>query len=327
MRATIRDVSREAGVSIKTVSRVLNNERYVGAETRARVEAAVAALRFRPNGAARALAGARSGRIALVGDAASPDATVGLFAGLRERCAADAVRATLHPVESDAPLGEVEALVDATPFDGLVLTAPAGDDRAVLALLAEREVRVVRVSPRTDLHATPSVAIDEARAAAEMTAYLIALGHRRIACLAGPAGTPRAAGTRAALEAAGVYDPPLFVTGEADFASAFETTAALLARSDAPTAIVAGSDDLAAGALAAAHRLGIAVPEQLSIAGFGDAPLATRLWPSLTTVRAPLRALGWNAADLLLGETGDDRRVLAYELVVRDSTAFLNRPA
>ena len=320
MRATIRDVSREAGVSIKTVSRVLNGERYVGAHTRAKVEAAVAALDFRPNAAARTLAGRRADQVALVGAADDAEALVALFAGVRERCAADGLRATLHPVAAEEFAAEVEALADGGQVDGVVLGPGASDDRAVLALLAERAMRVVRVSPGTDPFATPAVTIDEARAAAELTAYLLALEHRRVAFVG---GSPlRSAGTRAALEAAGVFDQALIVAG-ADF----DAISQLLAGNDPPTAIVAASDALAATVLAAAHRLGVSVPERLSVAGFGDAPLAEQVWPALTTVRVPHRALGWNAADLLLGDVADDRRMLPYELVVRDSTAFAGAPA
>ena len=333
MRATIKDVSREAGVSIKTVSRVLNHERYVGAETRARVEAAVAALHFRPSTAARSLAGRRSFQVALVCDNPSPYYVYEMQSGIRDRCEADGVRMIAQPYDrgSDRLLGDIEALVDTTHLDGLVLTPPASDSQAVLALLADRGVRVVRVSPGADAAATPCVFIDNTRAAAELTAHLIALGHRRIAHIAGPpeyaTSAQRAAGTRAALEAAGTYDPALFVPGRFDFASGAEAAATLLALADPPTAIFAASDDMAAGALTAAHRAGMPVPGGVSIAGFGDDALAGYVWPALTTVRQPVRALGWNAADLLLGdaEGETERRQLDYELVIRASTARVSR--
>lgn len=339
LRSTIKDVSREAGVSIKTVSRVLNNERYVGAETRARVEAAVASLRFRPSQAARSLAGRRSFQVALVCDNPSPHYVFEMQSGIRDRCETEGVRMIAQPYDrgSDRLVGAIEALVDTTHLDGLILTPPASDNQAVLTFLEDRGIRVVRVSPGSDLGATPCVYIDNVRAAAEMTAHLIAAGHRRIAHIAGPAdyatSAQRSAGTRAALEAAGSYDPELFVAGRFDFASGAEAAAALLARDDPPTAIFAASDDMAAGALAAAHRLAVAVPARVSIAGFGDDALAGFVWPALTTVRQPVRELGWNAADLLLGEAegagegggGAERRELAYELVLRDSTAPVSR--
>lgn len=335
MRATIKDVSREAGVSIKTVSRVLNHERYVGADTRVRVEAAMAALNFRPSLAARSLAGRRSFQIALVCDNPSPHYVFEMQSGMRDRCEADGVRMIAQPYDrgSDRLLGEIEALVDTASLDGLVLTPPVCDNGAVLALLAERGVRVARVSPGTSLDAAPSVFIDNARASAELTAYLIALGHRRIAHIAGPSdfatSAQRLAGYRAALEAAGTFDPALVVEGRFDFASGAEAAGRLLGQADPPSAIFAGSDDMAAGALAAAHRLGVSVPETLSIAGFGDDALAGYVWPPLTTVRHPVRLFGWNAADLLLNpvedETPVERRELVYEIITRGSTGVLTR--
>lgn len=336
LRATIKDVSREAGVSIKTVSRVLNRERYVGVETRGRVEAAMAKLNFRPSLAARSLAGRRSFQIALVCDNPSPNYVFEMQAGVRDRCEADGVRMIAQPYDrgSDRLAGEIEALVDTTALDGLVLTPPVCDDAAVLALLASRGVRVARVSPGMRVEAAPSVFIDNARAAAEMTAHLIGLGHRRIGHIAGPAefaaSAQRLDGYRAALRAAGTFDADLVVEGRFDFASGAEAAAVLLDRTDPPTAIFAGSDDMAAGALTTAHRRGIAIPAALSIAGFGDDALAGYVWPPLTTVRQPVRAFGWNAADMLLAPPEDndspmERRELTYDVITRDSTGPVSR--
>ncbi|WP_335306211.1 LacI family DNA-binding transcriptional regulator [Sphingomonas adhaesiva] len=156
-------MSQRAGVSIKTVSRVLNNERYVGAETRARVQDAVAALNFRPNLAARSLAGRRSFQIALVCDNPSPNYVYAMQTGIRDRCEADGVRMIAQPYDraSQRLVEEVEALIDASRPDGVVLTPPASDDAAVLDLLARREVRIVRVSPGTHAETSASVSIDK----------------------------------------------------------------------------------------------------------------------------------------------------------------------
>ena len=333
MRATIRDVSREAGVSIKTVSRVLNNERYVGAETRAKVEAAVAALNFRPSLAARSLAGRRSYQVALVCDNPSPHYVFEMQSGIRDRCQTDGVRMIAQPYDrgSERLLADIEALVDTSHLDGLVLTPPVSDNAAVLDLLARRKVRIVRVSPGARPDAAPAVFIDNVRASAALMAHLLALGHRRIAHIAGPAdyatSGQRLAGYRAALDAAGLtHDPALVADGAFTFASGATATERLLDLAEPPTAIFAASDDMAAAALSVAHRRGMAVPRRLSVAGFGDDSLAEYVWPPLTTVRQPVRAFGWNAADLLLaGDEADERRELPFELVVRGSTAALSR--
>ena len=329
MRATIKDVSREAGVSIKTVSRVLNNERYVGAETREKVLAAVAALNFRPSLAARSLAGRRSFQVALVCNNPSPHYVYEMQYGIRDRCEEEGVRMIAQPYDrgSDRLLSEIEALIDTSHLDGLILTPPASDDAAVLDLLAKRGVRVARVSPGTRLDEADSVFIDNAGASAAMVAHLVALGHRRIAHIAGPAdyatSAQRRAGYLAGLAAAGIAaDPALIATGDYNFPSGAAAGATLLDLAEPPTAIFAASDDMAAGALSVAHRRGMAVPAALSIAGFGDDALAEYVWPPLTTIRQPVRRLGWTAADLMLRgpDAPVERRELPYELVLRDST-------
>ena len=333
MRSTIKDVSREAGVSIKTVSRVLNNERYVGAVTRAAVEAAVAQLNFRPSLAARSLAGRRSFQVALVCDNPSPNYVYEMQSGIRDRCEADGVRMIAQPYDRGSPRlrDAIEALVDTSHLDGLILTPPVTDIAAVLDLLAARKVRVVRVSPGTDVDATASVFIDNASASAALTAHLISLGHRRIAHVAGPedyaTSAQRHEGYAAALAEAGIaYDAALVVRGDYDFPSGARAADALFSLAHPPSAIFAGSDDMAAGALTAAHRRGLAIPGAISIAGFGDDALAGYVWPPLTTIRQPVRDLAWNAADLLLApEATTERRELRYELIVRDSTGQLSR--
>jgi LacI family transcriptional regulator len=329
VRATIKDVSREAGVSIKTVSRVLNNERYVGTATRERVQAAVALLNFRPSTAARSLAGRRSFQIALICDNPSPYYVYEMQSGIRDRCAADGVRMIAQPYDrnSETLLDDVESLVDATNVDGLILTPPVTDYPAVLDLLARRGVRFVRVSPGGDVDLTSSTFIDNERAAREMTEHLIGLGHHRIGLVAGhpsyATSTQRRNGYLKALQAAGIAsDPALIVEGSYDFASGAAAAEILLSLDVPPSAIFASSDDMAAGALTVAHRRGISVPGQLSVAGFDDTALAGFVWPPLTTIRQPTRQMAYQAADLLLaGEDAPvERREIGFELVVRDST-------
>ena len=334
MRATIKDVSREAGVSIKTVSRVLNKERYVTTDTRARVEAAVEALNFRPNSAARSLAGRRSFQIALICDNPSPYYVYEMQAGVRTRCDAAGVRMLAQPYDrnADVLVDLVEALIDTTHLDGVILTPAASDDPAVLDLLEHRRLRVVRVAPVVRAGTTPASFIDNEGAASAMTARLIELGHRQIGFVAGHPDYPnsrlRTAGYRGAMAAAGLaIDEALVIEGAFDFPSGARVGELMLSHAQRPTAIFAASDDMAAGVLAAAHRLGLSLPDELSVAGFGDDALAGYVWPPLTTVRQPTRQLGWEAADLLLtGEPdGIEQRLTPFVLVERGSTAALRR--
>lgn len=325
MRATIKDVAAAAGVSIKTVSRVLNNGRYVGAETRERVQAAVAALEFRPSRAPRSVAGRRSLQVALLCDDPGPYHLSEMLAGARARCEAAGVRLIVQPCDRTSPrlLDDIAALVETTQVDGVILTPPFTHDTAVRGVLAGRGVPMVLVSPG-DRAAVPSVRIDHARAAAVMTRHLLALGHRRIGFVGGhpdfATSRERADGHRAALAAAGIAEEPaLFVDGRGDFASGARAAAQLLQAEQPPTAIFACSDEMAAGVLSAAHARGLRLPEDLSVAGFGDEGLAGYVWPPLTTIRQPTREMGRHAADLLL--TGaDEARELGFELVERGST-------
>lgn len=329
MRVTIKDVSRVAGVSIKTVSRVLNKEKYVGADKRARVEAAVATLNFRPSSAARSLAGKRSWQIALICDNPSPYYVYEMQSGIRDRCAADGVRMIAQPYDRDSAtlLDDVESLVDATHVDGLILTPPATDYPPVLDLLARRGVRFVRVSPGTQVDLTASSFLDNEAAAVTMTQHLIGLGHRRIGFITGhksyATSAQRMSGYLRASQEAGIdLDLELVKQGGYDFASGSAAAEELLGLPKPPTAIFASSDDMAAGVLAVAHRREIDVPAALSVAGFGDDAIAEFVWPPLTTIRQPTRRMGYEAADLLLSEEElpVERREVPFELVVRGST-------
>lgn len=330
-RATINDVSALAGVSIKTVSRVINNEKYVGKETRAKVQAAIGELHFSPSQAARSLAGKRSFQVALVYDNPSPYYVYEMQAGVRARCAAEHVRMFAQPYDRSAAgiAEEIGALVDELKLDGLILTPPVCDDAQLLSDLEARGLRYVRVSPAAASDTAPSVAIDNEGAAYQMTHYLCTLGHRLIGFIAGdPAfatSAQRRAGYDRALREAGIVpDPALIRRGEYSFGSGDAAATALLMLSPRPTAIFASSDDMAAGALAAAHRLGVSVPGQVSIAGFDDSALAEVVWPPLTTIRQPTRDMAYAAADLLFDTAArGEARLIEHRLIVRGSTSAI----
>ena len=327
-RPTIRDVSRLAGVSFKTVSRVINDQQYVSADTRERVLAVMAEIGFQPNQAARALAGHRSHQIALICDNPNPWYVYEVQAGVRERCGRDNVRMIAQPYDRAAPalLDDIVALIDQAHPDGLVLAPPACDDRAVIDELERRRIPFVRLQPGARIDGVPATAIDNEQAAFDMTRHLVGLGHTRIGFVVGErsyaASGQRLAGHLRALADAGIaVDLDQICQGAFDFASGKAAADRLLDLVPPPTAIFAASDDMAAGVLAAAHRRGIAVPAALSVAGFDDAPLAEIVWPPLTTVHQPLRALAAAAADLLLDPAGPRDRRLDHRLVLRESTA------
>jgi LacI family transcriptional regulator len=329
MRVTIKDVSRVAGVSIKTVSRVMNKEKYVRDETRRRVEAAVAQLNFSPSLAARTLAGSRSFQIALIYDNHSPYYIHAIQEGVWARCRAEGVRMLAQPVDiaSETLAQEIGGLIDETHVDGVILSSPVTDAPEALAELERRGIRFVRISPGTNHAITSSVFMDDVQAADDMTMHLINEGHRRIGFILGHpnhmASDQRHYGYRRALDRAGIeYEPDLVKPGEFDFASGLAAAEELLRLRSKPSAIFASNDDMAAGVLSYAHRIGLDVPQDLSVAGFDDTDLAQLVWPPLTTIRQPTRDLAYAATGLLFGEDeGAIHQRLPHDLVVRASTA------
>jgi len=327
-RPTIKEVSKIAGVSFKTVSRVLNNEKHVSEETRRRVEEVVARLNFRPSMAARTLAGRRSFQVALLYDNPSPYYVYHTQAGAHRRCHELGYRLLLQPCDTAAEdlVRDVTAFIDETHLDGLILSPPVTEAEGLLDELDRRGIPYVRIAPGARKNNGLSTAMDDVAAAREATGHLLRLGHRSIAFIRGPAhhisSGERLAGYREALEAQGVeFDESLVVIGDYSFASGRAATRALLDRPAPPTAIFAGNDDMAAGALAVAHERDIAVPDQLSIVGFDDSDLASAVWPPLTTIRQPVAELAWAAAELLLaGNAPEPRVTLDHALVVRATT-------
>ena len=334
MRPTIKDVSDIAGVSMKTVSRVLNKEKYVSEKTRLAVERAVAQLNFQPSVAARILKGSRSYQIALIYDNHSPHDIHQIQTGVWARCIEEGVRMLAQP--TDVALAnlarEIGGLIDQTQVDGVILSSPVTDAAVALAELDRRGVPYVRISPGTEHDRSSSVSMDDVQAADDMTSHLIALGHRRIGFIIGhtnhTASDLRLFGYRRAMDRAGLAFEPKYVRpGLFDFASGEAAADVLLDLPQPPTAIFASNDDMAAGVLTVAHRRGLSVPGDLSVAGFDDTALASQLWPPLTTVRQPTRELAYAAASLLFDAEGEVvHRRLPHELVIRGSTAAPKTP-
>ncbi len=333
---TINDVALKAGVSIKTVSRVMNHEPNVRGETRERVLAVAEELAYRPNISARSLAGARSYLIGLFFDNPSPAYVSDVQLGAVARCRKGGYHLMIEPIDIGADDLEpiVGPMVSTLKVDGVILTPPVSDSVKVLNLLERNGTPVVRIAPEHDLDRAARVGMDDVRAAYEMTAYLLGLGHREIAFIKGHpqhgASNLRHEGFMAAMRDAGVSVPDDRVKqGFFSFRSGFEAGEALLSSSAPPTAIFASNDDMALGVMAVANRRGLNIPQELSIAGFDDTPTASIVWPQLTTVRQPIFQMAEAAADLIIsGEAKRARqegrsvsRLLDFEVAVRESTA------
>ncbi|MDP1027572.1 LacI family DNA-binding transcriptional regulator [Sphingomonas sp. KR1UV-12] len=338
---TIRHVAAEAGVSLQTVSRVINNEPNVRDAVRARVNAAVERLGYIPSIAARRLGGARSYLILALNDR---DRTIEgwrlgegndwvdqmLYGGMLT-CAQHGYRMIFELVDTHAEHVEraVLAALAALRPDGVVLTPPHSDNPAITRLLEERGVPFARIGSG-ETGAGFAIGMDEAAAGRAATEHLLALGHRRIGFVSGDPeyrlSVDRRDGYRQALAAGGVAaDPALEQQGDFSFASGVIAAEALLDLPSPATAIVASSDQMTLAALHVAYHRGLRVPADLALVSFDDTPVVRFAMPPLTAVTQPIAAMASAAAELLIrasaGEAIDpEPRILPFALNVRAST-------
>lgn len=307
-RVRIEDVAEAAGVSMKTVSRVLNLEPNVREQTRERVLEAVDRLRYIPHPSARSLAGNRSFLIALLYNNPSENYLMGIMSGVLEACEQRQYNMMLGPMEWDSRrmVRRLEELVGRSRPDGVVLTPPVTDDPALLSRLAELEVPFASITPKVR-KGVVGVSMDEKQAAFDVVSHLVSLGHSRIAHVTGHplhgATKLRLAGYQQGLKQARLeFDPDLVVPGLFSFESGVAAANVLLDLKRRPTAVFAGNDDMAAGVIAVALDRGLRVPEDLSVSGFDDIPMSSQIFPPLTTVHQPVRDMGRLATLELLAE-------------------------
>jgi LacI family transcriptional regulator len=331
-RKTIEDVAALAGVSIKTVSRVVNKEPNVRAETRERVEAAIAELNYQPSLPARTLAARRSNLLGLVYENPSASYVFAVQSGAMAKCHELNIRLFIQSCNDlgEELIDEVLAMVDQTHVDGLVVTPPLSANHALISALDRRGLPFVRMAPDDYVDGSPTVEMDDRAAAREMTGYLADLGHRRIGFVAGHpdhySSRIRLRGFREELQARDIpFEDRLVEQGYNNHVSGLEAARRMLADSMRPTAIFASNDDMAAGVIVAAHELDIEVPRQLSVAGFDDTEVAAIVWPTLTTIHQPVYDMAFAATGLLaeLVKGGETPPItwLDYRIVERGSTA------
>lgn len=337
MPATIKDVAERAGVSLKTVSRVINHEPAVRQDTLARVLKAIDELNYQPDISARSLRGARSFAIGVVYDNPNPYYIIAVQNGALSVCRERGYGLQIHPCDSTAPrLAEnLCDLVVRSRLAGLVLAPPMSERVALLRKLTQHAIPFVRIlsAARDPNDGYPCVFVDDRDAAYDITEHLIQLGHTRIGFLWGGkqhrSSPERYRGYEDALRDYGIaLDRKLVVEGDYSFDDGFRGARKLLALGNRPTAIFGSNDEIAAGVLAAARAAGMDVPYDLSIAGFEDSPFSKQSWPALTTARQDTEVIAQHAARLLLaqvGKQGDSAPVrnegFSPELVVRGSTA------
>jgi len=329
---TIRTVARRAGVSAMTVSNVLNG-RKVTAETRAAVQRAIAELNYTPNTAARQLATASTVVIGFLHGRVEHSFFSELLVGALNAATREGAQILLQSVDIEAPDGARAAIraLRERGANAILLPSFVAEAMTRRGEAAEPGLPLVAVAPGEPLPGIPSVRIDEFAAARALTELLIAKGRRRIGFIGPPAELPlsdvRRGGYLAALQAHGLPSPPeLSVAGARSLEACIAAADALLDLTAPPDAIFAWNDDFAACALTAAHRRGLDVPGDLAVAGFDDSPLASKVWPPLTTVRQPLAEMAaWAVQTLVRQVRGDAEAppadaLLDYAIVPRGST-------
>jgi LacI family transcriptional regulator len=338
VKVTIHDVAKRAEVSIKTVSRVINKEPSVRSDTQEKVLKAVAELNYRPNAAARNLASSRSYAIAYIYDNPNAYYVIDMQNGILAASKEQGYELLIHPCNAKAKdiCDEIKQVVERTRVAGVVLTPPFSEMPTVIKTLQKLNVQFVRILSGDEQAKQDglSILVNDRQAAYSLTQHLIDLGHTDIGFLCGApehnSSSERLQGYKSALKDNKIrINKRLILEGEYSFESGVKGAKRLLGCEQRPSAILASNDEIAAGALFAARLMGVAIPDELSIAGFEDSPFSRQTWPRLTTAHQSNRDIAEHATKLLLNrirqkdgnaKRGINTTVFNPEMVVREST-------
>ncbi|WP_395647009.1 LacI family DNA-binding transcriptional regulator [Terricaulis sp.] len=308
-RPTINDVARIAGVSKKTVSRVINRSPFVKTETRDKISRIILDIGFVPDPQARGLAFRRSFAIGLISDDPNPHSVVATQLGLLDVIRGAGYELVVHPCNRNDPdfIAGMRRFIERQKLFGVVLTPPLSEDSRLRAALKEAGCAGVCVtSGPADTDGV--IARNDCAGGRLAAQHLADLGHSRIALVSGPeclSMQERRRGFQQVLDGHGLPLRSEYVMEDADTVEGGASCGAtLLARSPRPTAIFAASGAMAAGVVQAARRAGLAIPQDLSVIGFDDCEIASAIWPRLTAIRSPTREIARRAAQRLIGADG-----------------------
>ena len=312
-KPTINDVARIAGVSKKTVSRVINRSPLLNQETREKVEKVIRDLGYVPNPQARALALRRNFLVGLIHDNPNAQMVLNVQQGILEALHGTEFAMVIRPVDrnSSAMLQDVRHFLEQQRLYGVVLLPPISENDALARLCDELWVKYVRMGSAELDDPDHMVASNDREAVADAVRYLVTQGHKLIGLIEGPDGfrsaKERRLGFEDALASASIKLPrSLIASGNYTFETGVAAANRLLDLSPRPTAIFASNDEMAAGVVHAARGRGIDVPADLSVIGFDDTPIAAHIWPPLTTVRWPIVSMARAAAYKLVGTAGQE---------------------
>ena len=338
---TIKHVAADAGVSLQTVSRVINNEPSVRPEMLLRVQASIDKLGYVPSIAAQRMSGSRSYLILAINDRKrtiedwrarqGTDWIDQMLLGGMLTCAQHGYRMIFELVDThnDHVERELQGAIAALQPDGIILTPPHSDNAQIVAFLATQDIPFVRIGSHEDGAGIP-LSMDDHGSALTATRHLIALGHHRIGFIAGASeynlSRWRVDGWKEAMAEAKVSTAGLLEAGDFTYASGERAARQLLTSADRPTAIIASNDQMALATLEVARSLEIAVPDALSVISFDNTPLVHFTQPPLTAIDQPIAATASRAVELIIAaQKGEDRpaalTVISADLVVRGSVA------
>lgn len=337
---TINDVARHAGVSKKTVSRVINKEANVRKETQEKVQLAIDALGFKRSPLGVALANNRSYSIALLSENENSGYLMKLQKGILQGCTEQQMGLFLYNCTYRSPtlVADVQQIIDNSFVDGFILAPPICDQQEVLDLLTVKQIPYIRIGPKDESHGE-FVGFNAVKAAFDMTNYLIENNHHDIAFVLGHPDQESShrceRGYRNALKAANIeVNEQYVIQGDYTYESGIAAFDQLMQLEKPPTAIFASNDEMALGALYQAQKNNMKIPAQLSICGIDDITTTQKVWPNLTTMHHPILDIGYQAASLLIRRLkhknhtnlidGDDSpHIIDCEIVVRESTQAL----
>ncbi|NVK24750.1 MAG: LacI family DNA-binding transcriptional regulator [Gammaproteobacteria bacterium] len=336
MKITISEVAEKAGVSIKTVSRVMNNEAGVRNATKEKVKAAMLELNYKPSQAARSLASTQSFQIGFIYDNPNAYYVIDMQNGILEVCHQSNYELLIHPcnASSNNIVEEILQLIKKSNLDGLVLTPPLSENQHLIFELQKKNICFVRViSGKGNIEeSSQCIFVNDRSASTAITEYLLELGHKDIAFICGDAehksSRERFDGFQQALKQHGVaLNPDFIIDGTYSFESGVNGARKLLELPKKPTAIFASNDEIAAGALFACRLEGVDIPSTISIVGFENSPFSRQTWPKLTTAEQPTKNIAKAATELLLrqmrNQVSDQLVEFNPELLVRESTTNL----
>lgn len=327
-KTTINEIARLAGVSKKTVSRVINRSPLVREDTRLKVETLMRDVGYVPDPMARALAFRRSFLIGMVYDNPNAEYIVNMQNGALDSLRGTGYELVVHPCDSKNAdyIEGVRRFILQHKLYGVFLVPRVSEDQELVDMLVENDCRYARIAAISLDEDTKMITTNDRKGAVEVAKYLESLGHKNIAMITGPhrylSTRERGGGFLETLANRGLKVPAEYILeGGYTFESGVACAERLLALNPRPTAIFTLNDEMAAGVYKAAHKIGLSVPEDVSVVGFDDSPIASRLWPSLSTVRLPIRDMGLHAAAMLLADAAKPASapVITPHLVIRES--------